>query len=55
MLIKIFLTILVASLMATNAVADPPLTYDIRLDVGSDSPETDGYVYGKVIEAVEAQ
>jgi hypothetical protein len=32
---------------------DVPMTYDIRLNVWSDSPETDGYVYGKVIEAVE--
>jgi hypothetical protein len=30
-----------------------PLTYDIRLNVGSDFRETDGYVYGRVIRAVE--
>lgn len=31
-----------------------PVDYDLRLPVWSDSPGTDGYVYGRLLEAVDA-
>ena len=34
--------------------ADNPVQSDLRLHVWSDSRETDGYVYGRVLKAVDA-
>ncbi len=34
--------------------ADDPVKPDLRLELWSDSPETDGYVYGRLLKAVDA-
>ena len=37
----------------TDLHFNKPMGYDLRIPVWSDSPETDGYVYKKALEAVK--